>query len=289
VIALLNRSFVPVTACNHDYATSTAIPPEEKAEKTRIYHDALKAKLPAGTVCVYVLGPDGRLLDSLIVSDAAKPDRLIDMLQRTVDALKTTPGEPLVKPAPQSAPPPGDPDSLTLHLTARYLERQGDRLVRLHPVLGEERSGQWSHLPSEDWVLCRREEWRKLLPSGEVRTGTSWELDPDVTAGLLTHFYPPTENTDVGKNRLEEQALKATVLSVRDGVAVARVEGHLRMKHSFYHKVTDEFVEADVVGVLEFEPAGPKVRSFRLVTDRATYGGEGGSRHPFGVAVHSVP
>jgi hypothetical protein len=288
VIALLNRYFVPVTACNHDYDTSTTIPPDEKAEKTRIYHDALKAKLPAGTVCVYVLGPDARLLDSLIVSDAAKPDRLIDLLQRAVDTLKTEPGEPLVKPAPQSAPPPGDPDSLTLHLVARYLERKGDALVRLHPVLGEERSGQWSHLPSEDWVLFGRDEWRKLLPAGEVRPGTSWDLDREMTARLLTHFYPPTENTDVGKNRLEEQALKATVLSVRDGLAVARVEGHLRMKHSFYHKVTDEFVEADVVGVLEFEPGGPKVRSFRLVTDRATYGGETG-RHPFGVSVQSVP
>ena len=289
MIALLNRSFVPVTAANHDYATSTTIPPEEKAEKTRIYHDALKAKLPAGTVCVYLLGPDARLLDSLIVSDAARPDRLIDLLQRTVDAVKPTPGQPLVKPVPQSAPPACDPGSLTLHLTARYLERQGDALVRLHPVLGEERSGQWSHLPSEDWVVFGREEWRKLLPTGDVRPGTSWELDRDVTARLLTHFYPPTENTDVSKNRLEEEALKATVLSVQDGVAVARVEGRLRMKHSFYHKATDEFVEASVVGVLGFEPGASKVRSLRLVTDRATYGGEGATRHPFGVAVHSVP
>ena len=65
---------MPVNVCNHEYATSTTIPLEEKAEKVRIYHDALKAKLPAGTVCVYLLGPDARLLDSLIVSDAAKPE-----------------------------------------------------------------------------------------------------------------------------------------------------------------------------------------------------------------------
>jgi hypothetical protein len=289
VIALLNQYFVPVNVANQEYATSNAIPPEEKAETTRIYHDALKAKLPAGTVCVYLLRPDGRLLDSLIVSDAAKPERLLDLLQRAIDRLQVQAGEPLVKPVPQSHAPACARGSLVLHLTARYLQRQGDDYVRMHPVLGTARSGQWAHLPSEDWVVLAPEEGRKLLPAGDVRPGTSWELDRDVTARLLTHFYPPTENTDVRKNRLDEQALTATVLSVRDDVARARVEGRLRMKHSFYHKDTDEFVEARVLGVLEFEPGRGVVRSLRLVTDRATYGGAGGNRHPFGVAVRSVP
>jgi hypothetical protein len=286
VLDLLNHYFVCVNVANQEYATSTTIPPEEKAEKTRIYHDALKAKLPAGTVCVYLLGPDARLLDSLIVSDAAKPERLLDLLQRTVDRLKLSPGEPVVKAEPQSHSPPCEPGALVLHLTARYLQRQGDDYVRLHPVLGTERSGQWAHLPSENWVVLARDEWRKLLPAGDVRPGTSWDLDRDVTARLLTHFYPPTENTDVRKNRFDEQALKGTVLSVKDGVAVARVEGRLKMKHSFYHRDTDEFVEADLVGVLEFEPVPGTVRSFRLVSDRASYG-PAGHRQPFGVAVRS--
>jgi hypothetical protein len=288
VLDLLNRSFVCVNAANQEYETSSAIPPEEKAEKTRIYHDALKANLPAGTVCVYVLGPDARVLDSLIVSDAVNPDRLLGLLRRAVDRLKTSSGEPLVKPEPQSHAPPGQPGALVLHLTARYLQQQGDDTVRLHPVLGTERSGQWAHLPSEDWVVFGRDEVRRLLPAGDVGSGASWGLDRDLTARLLTHFYPPTENTDVRKNRFEEQALKAKVLSVRDGVAVARVRGRLKMKHSFYHKDTDEFVEADVVGLLEFEPGRGRVRSLRLVTDGATYGAAG-HRQPFGVAVRSEP
>jgi hypothetical protein len=288
IIDLLNHCFVCVNVANLEYATSSTIPPEEKAEKTRIYHDALKAKLPAGTVCVYLLGPDARLLDSLIVSDAAKPERLLDLLERTVEQLKLAPGEPLVKPAPQSHTPPCDPGALVLHLTARYLQRQGDDFVRLHPVLGTARSGQWAHLPSENWVVLARDEWRQLLPASDVRAGMSWEMDRDVTARLLTHFYPPTENTDVGKNRFEEQALKATVLAVRDGVAVARVEGRLKMKHSFYHRDTAEFVETDVVGIVEFEPGRQKVRSLRLVTDRASYGAAE-HRQPFGVAVRSEP
>jgi hypothetical protein len=123
---------------------------------------------------------------------------------------------------------------------------------------------------------------------GDVRPGTSWELDRGLTAQLLTNFYPPTENTDVSKNRLDEHSLKATVVSLHDGVAQARVEGRLKMKHSFYHKDTNEFVETRVVGVLEFEPDRSKVRSLRLVTDQASYGSEGKNRHPFGVAVTSV-
>jgi hypothetical protein len=289
VINLLNQYFVPVYAANQEYATSSAIPADEKAEKTRIYHDALKAKLPAGTVCVYVLGPDSRLLDSLIVSDAAKPERLIELLQKAVDRLKTPPGEAVVKPAPQSHPPPDEPGSLVLHLTARYLQRQGDELVRLHPVLGTERSGQWAHLPSEDWLVFGREAWQKLLPEGEVRPGTSWEPDREVLARLLTHFYPPTENTEVRKNRLDEQDVKATVLSVEGGVARARLDGRLKMKHSFYHKDTDEFVEASLVGFVEFRLDRSKAPTVRLVTDRANYGGGGNARQPFGVAVRSEP
>ena len=110
-----------------------------------------------------------------------------------------------------------------------------------------------------------------------------------VTGKVLRHFYPPTENTDLGKNRLDEQALRARVESIREGVARARLEGRLRMKHSFYHKDTDEFVETRLVGFLEFEPGRDKVRSFRLVTDGATYGAAGKNRHPFGVAVRSEP
>jgi hypothetical protein len=227
-------------------------------------------------------------VDSLIVSDAAQPERLLGLLHRAIDTLKVTPGEPPVRPAHQSRAPRAEPGSLVLHLTARYLERQGDDYVRMHPVLGTARSGQWAHLPSEDWIVLSRLEWRKLLPADAARPGTAWEPDREVMARLLTHFYPPTENTDVRKNRIDEQALKATVLAVGDGVARARVEGRLRMKHSFYHRDTDEFVEAPLVGILEFAADGSAVRSFRLVTDRATYGGDK-VRQNFGVAVRSEP
>ena len=55
------------------------------------------------------------------------------------------------------------------------------------------------------------------------------------------------------------------------------------MQHNFYHQEDGKIVEATVVGFIEFEPSTRNIRSCRLVTDHATYGG--GS---FGVAVRSI-
>lgn len=73
---------------------------------------------------------------------------------------------------------------------------------------------------------------------------------------------------------------------MKNGVVQAALEGTLKMKHSFYHKDDNSFVAAGLVGYLEFEPAKPRIRSFRLVTDNATYGGN--SKQFFGVVVREV-
>src|SRR6266446_4826715 len=96
-------------------------------------------------------------------------------------------------------------------------------------------------------------------------------------------FYPPTENNDLSRNRFERQSMKATAISVHNGVARARIEGELKMQHSFYHKEDGKAVEATVVGFIDFEPSSRTIRSFQLVTDQATYGGG-----TFGVAVRSL-
>jgi hypothetical protein len=106
---------------------------------------------------------------------------------------------------------------------------------------------------------------------------------------LLTHFYPETENNDVTKNRIDEISLKGTMVSLAEGLARVRLDGRLKMKHPFYHKADDKFVEATLVGFLDIdfrdiEPGKQSVKSFRLVTDKATYG-----KRTFAVAVKSVP
>jgi hypothetical protein len=267
VVSLLNRSFVPVYVSNEDLEDGTA-PAAEKAERDRIYREAQKAGLSTGTVHVYILTPDGHPIDSLHVATAAQPDRLIDLLERTVERLQPPGGGPLVTPVPQSVHAEAGPDDLVLHLTARSLDGRG----------------AWGGIPAEDWIVLDRDQCAALLGPGPLEPGRSWEVDRDVSARLLTHVYPATENNDVRKNRLERNELRATVVPARDGVVRVRLDGALRMRHSFYHKDDDRVVEATVVGFLDVEPGSRAIRTFRLVTERATYGGG-----TFGVAVRSIP
>ena len=248
IIDLLNGYFVPVYLRNQDYRDDGSAPPEEKAEASRIYREALQAGLPAGTVCAYLLTPSARPVDvaPLNQSAATDPDRLAEKLQRVIKDLKVAKGDPVAQPAPQSAVPSCDPESLVLHLTARYLDRHGDDFLRVDAksVLGTRKGGNWGNLPSEDWIMLSSLEWAKLLPPDDVAAGTSWEFDKAVSARVLQRFFPPTENTDFESNRIDDQSLTARVESVQGGIARARIEGKLRMKHRFYHKDDDNFIEA---------------------------------------------
>jgi hypothetical protein len=268
VISLLNKYFIPVYAVNEDYAKEGTQPGEEKAEYERIYRAALDAKGPAGTVHVYLLSPDGNYFDSMHVAKAAEKGRLVELLAQTVEKLKVEGGKPVVKPTPQSTQPNAKDGSLILHLTAR-------------PLKG---GGSWDGV-SENWIVLNADEVKKIVPANKVEKGTTWEFDKDVASKLLKPFYPVTENNDLSTNRIDRQELKATVVSVEDGLVRAKVEGALKMKHTFYpHREDNNVVEATLVGYLDFDAAKQRVRALRVVTDPATYGGG-----TFGVALRSTP
>ncbi|HKS37023.1 MAG TPA: hypothetical protein VJW76_07530 [Verrucomicrobiae bacterium] len=264
VISLLNRYFVPVYATNEDYRENGAAPREEKAEYNRVFKESHAAKLSTGTVHVYILNPEGHPIDSLHVASASKTGHLVEVLEGAIRKLGAREGQAVVPPAAQCARPSCEAGSLTFHLTARSLDGRG----------------AWSEFPVENWIVLGQNEWKKLLPTLEVRAGAAWEVDRDVANRFLTHFYPATENNDVSKNHLEQISLKATVVSIEGGVARARLDGELRMRHSFYHKEDGKIVEATVVGFMDFDSKRPALRSLNLVTDKATYGG--GS---FGIAM----
>jgi hypothetical protein len=268
VIGLLNKYFIPVYAVNEDYAKDGTQPDEEKAEYERIYHAALNAKQPAGTVHVYVLSPKGKYFNSMHVGNAAEKGRLAELLEQTLEKLKVEGGHTVVKPMPQSTPPKAKDGSLILHLTAR-------------PLKG---GGSWEGV-SENWIVLNSDEVKKILPAGKVEKGTKWEFDKDVAGKLLKPFYPVTENNDLSTNRIDRQELRATAVSIDDGVVRAKIEGVLKMKHTFYpHRADNNVVEATLVGYLDFDPAKERVRALRVVTDPATYGGG-----TFGVALRSTP
>jgi hypothetical protein len=284
VISLLNTYFVPVYISNEDYQEAGVAPPEEKAELRRIFQEGYAANLSVGTVHVYLLRPNGRLLDTMHTAPAANPQNLIPMLERCVQTLGTSAGTALVTPKPLS-PPPAGPETLRLRVVSRWLDRQDGKLV----LAGQdENDANWSALPSAEWILWGADQWKPLLPPESLRVGQAWTLTGKEVRSLLAHFYPPTESWEPRPERIQTFTLRATLLSREGNRCRARLEGQLRLKHPFYHTKDDaNYVTAPFVGYLEFAADRSRIFSLSLVTEEATYGEEA-NRRPFGVTVSSA-
>jgi hypothetical protein len=261
VIEKLNSQFVPVYVNTQN---------RDDAEHNRVYHEALKAKLGAGSEHLYILDPDGRVVDSLHICHATTAS-LLECLAKHARGS----GPTLVPPAGQSTPPPG---VKSLHLTSRYLDKQGKPLpFKLN--------ASYHAFPAEEWITLTPAEEAALVPDPAAQPGASWYVDMAVAARLLSRLYPLTGNFGPSdRNRIEEAGLTATVVSGRRSVAWIRLDGHVRLVHTFMSDKDERPVQATVAGYLEYDRREKKIRTFRLVTDQAVYGKEN-----FGVAVRSVP
>jgi len=239
---------------NEDYRKDGPQPADERAEYQRIYREALDRKFSTGTVHVYLVGVDGHPFGTLHVANAAKSGVLLASLEKAVAELKVPAGKPLVAPAPQSRPTAVAKGSLVLHLVARG-----------------ENKGSWREFPGEDWIVFSEVEQARLLPTRKLEPGDSWEPDRELATRILTHFYPQTENNDVSKNRIEEQSLRATAVSVSNRRVRASISGSIRMEHWFYPKPDSNMVNATFSGYMDFDPVFQQVLSLTLVTDKAVY------------------
>ena len=284
VVALLNRYFVPVYLDNEDYGKNGTASAAEKAERKRILAAFAKAKLPAGSVHLFIL-TDGQPFTSLHVANAAKVERLIPLLEHAIATLKPRPGPPVVPPVPQAAPPRRDADALALHVITRHLHRKGGRVVvdRADARLGQTDNASWTALPGENWVVLGRDEWNRLLAWDRREGGGAWLLDSGVAGKILTHFYPPSDNNNVATNRIRGLAVQARVMSVGDVVRI-RLDGRLRMEHAFNPQGERGLVEAALLGYLDYDVRRQRITALQLVTDGATYSGG-----PFGALVRLEP
>src|SRR5439155_12512700 len=135
----------------------------------------------------------------------------------------------------------------------------------------------WNEFPVESWTVLSPAEAGKLLPHGAVTVGQSWELDQATTARFLTTFLPNGYGyASYHKITIVEQKLHATVVSIDKGIAQARLEGVLKLKHkSLNFNVsppadTEEIAQMPLVGFIDFEVKEKQVRAFRLLADKAT-------------------
>jgi hypothetical protein len=284
VIDLLNHYYIPVSVSHNEYVKKgSTVPPEERAEKQRIIREAWSDPrapiIRAGEDATYLLGPDGHVVETLFPPTSIKTDPLIAFLERNIKKLNVPRGETLVPPSPPEVAPKVQPDELLLHLTARYIPA----------------SEGWGRIPAEDWIALRADQWKKLLAPADAQVGEQWPIDNDVATYLLKNFYPPTANTDLNRNVLEEVQFQGTVVSVQDGVARVRIDGKMIMKHPYFttgrgpsndvqEKDADYVVRANLIGYIDTDLKGHRIQSVRIVTDKGTY-----AKANFGAALRSVP
>jgi RNA polymerase sigma factor (sigma-70 family) len=284
-IALLNRGFVCVHLNTRDYGSEGRASAEEKAELERVRRQAAVPAPEEKNHRVYLLDADGRPIECREACKTTAIDTLVPLLERLVAQDRTPNAGPVVAPTAQSRPPQAAPDALVVHLTARYLERQGDGLVPLQKALGRGANYFMKGLPGENWIVLDAGQAARLLPPTGAARGDSWEINREVSALIFRPMYPPTEDNDLSRNRIDEATLKATIVAVRGNRVRARLEGRLTMKHRFDPVRDDKkFVRAELEGFLDYEPDGMRVRSLQLVSTRATYG-----KAEFGIAVRSLP
>jgi hypothetical protein len=260
---------------NEDYDDRGGATKAEKQAWLKIYREALEEKRDAGSVCVYLVSPDGDGFDSLIVSAACEEGRLAKMLASAVDRYKVPAGKPVVAPRSQSAAPKAEPSSLVLHLVSRIDHRYS-----------------WGEFPAENWIVLAPDDVKAFAPP-RVEVGANWTIDERTAAKILTHFYPQTETCNHAKDtlpdgghqhRIVRQSLTSAVIAVREGIARVRLTGDVRLKHTFYpNKDDDNQAEAKAIGYVDVDVKSGGVRLLRLATHGGTYG-----KHGFAVAVQSV-
>jgi len=277
VIALLNGYFVPVYAPYASEETASVVSAEEEGEIQRIWRESLERKVGYGMVHVYLLEPaTGHPFDSMGVVKASVTNNLLDLLGKAIERYKVKEGKPLVKPGRQVFPPQVPPESLVLHLIARDLGC-------LKPGPAEPRSrdcnvGNWKEFAAENSIVLEKSEWSKLAPAPGA---ASWKVPEEIASKILVYFYPQLEANVVSNHRVNEGALKASVVSAAQGIVRVRLDGNLTLKRN--QEPNAVFVEAPLAGYYDYDPARRRILNFRLMTES----GKCGSRS-FGVAVRSV-
>jgi hypothetical protein len=231
-------------------------PPEERKERMRIYLEFFGKKLGIGDVHVYIVAPDKSAVASLNVVAAQDPGKMTEFLEGIVAKLHVAPGPPAVKPHPQSNPGVVPPDSLAIHLVSRALAGRS-----------------WHEFPSENWIVLSRDEWSQLLPKDPPAVRATWTIPRPVAVKLAEWVYPQNEEkTMQNRSRVDQADFKLTVVTVEGGLARARIDGKIRLLHSFYPGgEAQDFAVSELSGYMDFDTAEHRVQRLRLVTDKAGY------------------
>ncbi len=263
VIDLVSRYFVPALY-SRDHYQADGPSRAEQDEVLRIDRDRSSRGLKGGTVCVYILAPDGAVLATQPVQFAYRPENLLPLLKDVVDGRRLRPRDPgAVKASAAPPPPPARPrteDGLLLHFWTRTDDRASNRGV------------------SQDRVELTAAEWRTVIPPAESRPGASWEVPDKVAHKLFQYCYPPGPHWNARDCKVLGGRLSATVLSAPDDETRVRLTGKLELAFPHTPGPNDRTgagpagrVTARLTGVVRYSPSRRAITSWEMASEEAEY------------------
>ncbi|HTU17742.1 MAG TPA: hypothetical protein VMG10_06725 [Gemmataceae bacterium] len=253
VIELIRKYFVPAWV-SRDFYQIEGDNNEEKAEIARLDDERRKRGLKGGTVCVFIVAPNGDVLATQIVQLAYKPENLIPFLQKIIADLKLKPrSEEAIRAsaAEVAEAKPKTKDGRLIHIWTRVDTGKNRGL-------------------SNDRVELTAAEWKAFLPPADANPGASWEIPEKIVHKLYQYGYPPTPYWRATDCKVVKGTLKARLAALSGKETRIELEGQMELSFP-YGKPMKGRVTARFAGVLREDREKKTLASLMLVSEKADY------------------
>jgi hypothetical protein len=254
VIDLISKYFVPAWVSRDSYQLE--FNKQQQAELQRIDRDRHQHGFEGGTVCVFVLDPEGNVRATLRVQAAYKPENLIPFLEKIIADDKLTPrkAEAIEKTAAKAAEAkPKTEGGRFVHIWTRVDLRGNNRGL------------------TNDRVELSAAEGKAFAPPADAKTGDSWKIADDIAAKLYQYGYPPGPHWQAKDAKVLRGTLTATLASQSAKEVRVKLEGEMELSFPHTGKPTDGKITARFVGVAKLDRKKQALVSLELVSQQADY------------------
>jgi hypothetical protein len=252
---LLSKYFIPAWISRQHYQLAGPADSEQE-ELHRIDKESVKRGLEDGTVCVFIIAPNGSILASMKVQKASKPENLAPFLQKIVDDQKLEPRKDedirATKADPHETSKPATDGGRMLRVWARFAERHNRQTA-------------------EDWAEWKADDWSAIAPAADAKPGATLTVSKEAANRLFQRLYPPGDRWGVSDCEVTGGGLTATVVSVEGGEVRLKLDGDVSLNYPISDKKADGKVTAHLVGAARYDTAKKTYKSFELASDTAEY------------------
>jgi hypothetical protein len=254
VLELLTKYYVPVWLSRDDYQREKRSR-DEQAELSRLDAERAKRKMEGGTVCVFLVAPNGDVLATQRVLLAYQAETLIPFLKKTIADLKVEPRDPeairtSIAEATEAKPKTKTKDGRFVHIWTRVDNGNDNRGL------------------SNDRVELTAEELKAFLPPAAAQPGASWTIPQEIAGKLFQYGYPPGPYWDVKECKVKRAMLTATLASASEKEAYLDLSGAMEL--SFPDgKPTQGRITARFVGMARVDRDKRTLTTLGLVSEQA--------------------